>query len=232
MLKRVLLSTLAMASLSHGGETRKIPAKRVVLVHGIFQTQWRCFGFLRKDLEKRGIECLTPSLKPADGRAGLPVMAAQLKREIDARFGPDERLVVIGFSMGGLISRHYLQELGGAKRCDAFFTISSPHHGTEMAHLFYGEGARQMRPGSGFLRQLAKTEDRLGDIPVVSYRTPADLIILPSTSSRWDRAENLSIPCPLHPLMTFSPRVRKDILGRLAPVATPPTTSDVEPSGT
>jgi hypothetical protein len=32
----------------------------------------------------------------------------------------------------------------------------------------------------------------------------------------WDRAENLSIPCPLHPLMTFSPRVRNDILGRLA----------------
>lgn len=232
MLKRFLLSTLAMATLSHGGETRKIPAKRVVLVHGIFQTQWRCFGFLRKDLEQRGIECLTPSLKPADGRDGLPVMAAQLKREIDARFGPDERLVVIGFSMGGLISRHYLQELGGAKRCDAFFTISSPHHGTEMAHLFYGEGARQMRPGSEFLRQLARTEDRLGDIPIVSYRTPADLIILPSTSSRWDRAENLSIPCPLHPLMTFSPRVRNDILGRLAPVAMPPSTSDSQPSGT
>ena len=30
------------------------------------------------------------SLKPADGRDGLPVMAAQLKREIDARFGPEE----------------------------------------------------------------------------------------------------------------------------------------------
>ena len=75
---------------------------------------------------------------------------------------------------------------------------------------------RQMRPGSEFLQQLAKTEDRLGDIPIVSYRTPADLIILPSTSSRWDRAENLCIPCPLHPMMTFSPRVRKDILGRLA----------------
>jgi triacylglycerol lipase len=118
--------------------------------------------------------------------------------------------------MGGLVSRHYLQELGGAKRCDAFFTISSPHHGTETAHLFYGEGARQMRPGSDFLRQLAATEHRLGRMPVVSYHTPADLIILPATSSVWERAENLGIPCPLHPLMTFSPRVRGDILSRLA----------------
>lgn len=215
MLKRLLVSTVLTATLAHGGESSRIPAKRVVLVHGIFQNDWRCFGFLRKDLEKRGVECLVPSLKPADGRDGLPVMARQLQREIEARFGK-ERVVVIGFSMGGLISRHYLQELGGAKRCDAFFTISTPHHGTQAAHLFYGEGARQMRPGSEFLARLSATEDQLGDMPVVSYRTPADLVILPSTSSEWPRAENLSIPCPLHPMMTASPRVRRDILGRLA----------------
>jgi triacylglycerol lipase len=213
MIKRLLLSALATASLAPAAESRKIPARRIVLVHGIFQTQWRCFGFLRKDLERRGVECLSPSLQPADGRDGrdgLPRMAAQLKREIDARFGPDERLVLIGFSMGGLIGRHYLQELGGAERCDGFFTISSPHHGTGTAHLFYGEGARQMRPGSDFLKNLAATENRLGKMPVIS-----DLIILPATSSVWERAENLSIPCPLHPLMTFSPRVRGDILARL-----------------
>jgi triacylglycerol lipase len=215
MIKRLLLFALATASLAQAAEPRKIPARRIVLVHGIFQTQWRCFGFLRKDLERRGVDCLTPSLQPADGRDGLPALAAQLKREIDARFGPDERLVVIGFSMGGLVSRHYLQELGGAARCDGFFTISSPHHGTGTAHLCYGEGARQMRPGSDFLRNLAATEDRLGQMPVVSYHTPADLIILPATSSVWQRAENLSVPCPLHPLMTFSPRVRGDILARL-----------------
>lgn len=202
-------------SLAEGGESGGIPVKRAVLVHGIMQTDWRCFGFLRHDLEKRGVECLVPSLKPADGRDGLPVMAAQLQREVEARFGR-ERVVVIGFSMGGLISRYYLQELGGAERCDAFFSISTPHHGTRMACLFYGEGARQMRPGSEFLARLEETEKQLGSMPLVSYRTPADLIIVPSTSSDWGRAENLSIPCPLHPLMTASPRVRNDILARLS----------------
>ncbi len=215
MIKRLLFSALATLSLAHGSDSRKIPARRVVLVHGIFQSQWRCFGFLRKDLEARGIEVLVPSLKPADGREGLPVMAEQLKREIDARFGTDEPVVVIGFSMGGLISRHYLQALGGAKRCDAFFSISTPHHGTKMAQLFYGKGAQQMRPGSELLKELEATEDRLGKIPIVSYRTPMDTIIVPSTSSEWDRAENLTIPCPIHPMMTFSPRVRRDILARL-----------------
>jgi triacylglycerol lipase len=216
MLRKLLATTLLTATLAHGGESSRIPAKRVVLVHGIFQNDWRCFGFLRHDLEKHGVECLVPSLKPADGRDGLPLMAEQLRREINQRFG-NERVVVIGFSMGGLISRYYLQELGGAKRCDGFFTISTPHHGTRTAQLFYGEGARQMRPGSEFLARLEATENRLGDMPIVSYCTPADLVILPYTSSQWDRAENLSIPCPLHPMMTFSPRVRRDILARLQP---------------
>lgn len=215
-----MISALVLGSLARADEVRRIPTQRVVLVHGIFQNSWRCFGFLRNDLEKRGVACLSPSLKPADGRDGLPVMAEQLKREIDARFGPDERVVVVAFSMGGLISRYYLQELGGAERCDAFFTISTPHHGTGAARLGYGEGVRQMRPGSDFLKQLKEGEDQLGKMPVVSYRTAADLVILPSRSSEWERAENRVVACPLHPLMTYSPIVRRDILGRLeTPVA-------------
>jgi len=217
-MKTVLLLLLSAATLAMGRDEpqrHSVPVTRVVMVHGIFQTEWRCFGFLRRDLEERGVECLVPSLKPADGRDGLPVLAEQLKREIDARFGPKDRIVLVGFSMGGLVSRHYLQELGGAKRCDAFFTISTPHHGTAMAHLCYGEGARQMRCGSPWLAHLAQTEHRLGKMPIVSYRTPADLVIIPSCSSEWARAENISVACALHPLMTASPKVRKDILSRL-----------------
>ena len=210
-----LLAAVSLAAGSAGGKTAPIPVTRMVMVHGIFQTEWRAFGFLRRDLEARGVECLVPSLKPADGRDGLPVLAAQLKREIDARFGPKERIALVGFSMGGHVSRYYLQELGGAKRCDAFFSISTPHHGTAMAHLFYGEGARQMRRGSRWLKRLAATENRLGKMPLVSYRTPADLVIVPSRSSEWARAENIAVSCPLHPMMTASPRVRHDILARL-----------------
>jgi triacylglycerol lipase len=217
-MKRVILFLLAATSLATAREespSRPIPVTRVVMVHGIFQAEWRCFGFLRRDLESRGVECLVPSLKPADGRKGLEVLAQQLKHEIDTRFGPKDRIVLVGFSMGGLVSRYYLQELGGAKRCDGFFTISTPHHGTAMAHLCYGEGAKQMRCDSPWLTRLATTEDRLGKMPVVSYRTPADLVIIPSCSSDWARAENISVACPLHPMMTASPKVRNDILSRL-----------------
>ncbi|BCX49543.1 triacylglycerol esterase/lipase EstA [Haloferula helveola] len=189
---------------------------RAVLVHGIWQGEGRCFGFLRHDLESRGVECLVPSLKPADGRDGLEPMAKQLDTEIRKAFGPDESFVLIAFSMGGLVSRHYLQDLGGAGRCESFITISTPHHGTEMAKFHYGRGAAEMRPGSVFLRDLQLGQSRLGDIPLVSYRTPMDAVIVPSESSVWDRAENVEIPCPLHPLMTASLKLRKDVLRRFS----------------
>ena len=117
--------------------------------------------------------------------------------------------------MGGLVSRHYLQNLGGAARCKSLFTISSPHQGTWAAWAYPSKGAAQMRPGSGFLANLSNSEARLGAMPVVSYRTPMDLIILPPTSSVWQRAENLEFTVPLHPLMLNSGPVLDDIERRL-----------------
>lgn len=190
------------------------PAQRVVLVHGFLETGVS-FNVLRKRLEKRGVECFIPRLHPSDGQGGLEAIAAGLKRDIDARFGTREPISIVAFSMGGLVSRHYLQNLGGAARCENLITIASPHNGTEMAKLYPSLGAEQMRPHSEFLAKLHATQDKLGKMPLVSYRTPLDLVILPSKSSIWDRAENLSIPVLLHPLMLSSHCVLSDIERRL-----------------
>ncbi len=187
---------------------------RVVLVHGFLETGEN-FRQLRQRLQRRGFECLVPRLQPCDGRGGLESLADGLKRDIDEAFGQREPISIVGFSMGGLVSRYYLQELGGAVRCQRFFTVSSPHQGTHTAWLYPSKGARQMRPGSLFLRELAESEDLLGEMPVVSYRTPLDLMILPAASSRWQRAENLAFPVALHPLMLHEPRVIEDIERRL-----------------
>lgn len=188
--------------------------EKVVLVHGILENGVS-FESLRKRLVNHGIQCHVPQLKPNDARHGIDQLAETLKEDIDKEFGPKDRFAIVGFSMGGLVSRYYLQNLGGAERCDAFITVSSPHHGTNMAYAYPGKGARQMRPGSPFLKNLADTEDRLGDIPLVSYRTPMDLIILPTESSVWKRAENHSHPVILHPLMLHSKFVLDDIEKRM-----------------
>jgi triacylglycerol lipase len=190
------------------------PVRKVVLVHGFLDTG-SIFRSLRRQLEARDVQCLVPELRPSDGRGGLENLAIQLKAEIEAEYGTEEPISIVAFSMGGLISRHYLQNLGGAARCEKLLTISSPHHGTQAAWLYPSKGAEQMRPGSGFLADLAKTEAQLGRMSVVSYRTPLDLIILPATSSVWDRAVNIEHPALLHPLMLSSGTVLADVQKRI-----------------
>ena len=188
--------------------------RQVVLVHG-FAENGTAFAWMKRRLNKKGFDCIVPKLTPRDGRGGLANLARQLRADIDGRFGPDSRIAVVGFSMGGIVSRYYLQELGGAERCDAFFTISSPHQGTAAAWCYPTLGAMEMRPGSDFLRHLEETEQRLGGMPVVSYRTRFDLIILPPASSVWSRAENIEVPVLLHPLMLSCNRIITDIERRL-----------------
>ena len=187
---------------------------RVVLVHGIFETGTN-FQMMRKRLQNKGFDCLIPQLKPCDGRGGLEKLAAGLQADIDLHFGTKEPISIVGFSMGGIVSRHYLQKLGGASRCKGLITISSPHHGTHAAWIYPSAGAAQMRPGSSFLAELAATESKLGSMPVVSYRTPMDLVILPASNSVWQRAENMQFPVLLHPLMLNDHQVLNDLEQRL-----------------
>jgi triacylglycerol lipase len=195
-------------------QTLENPIGRVVLVHG-FLENGATFRTLKKRLEQQNIQCIVPKMRPSDGRGGLEGLAQRLKQDIEAAYGTEQPISIVAFSMGGLVSRYYLQNLDGAARCDKLFTISSPHQGTGAAWCYPTKGAEQMRPGSQFLTDLNKTQSKLEEMPVVSYRTPMDLIILPPTNSVWERAENLEFNVILHPLMLSSNAVLTDIEQRL-----------------
>ena len=84
-----------------------------------------------------------------------------------------------------------------------------------MANIYPSQGVKEMLPGSTFLKSLESTEDRLGEIPITSYYTHLDLIILPATSSVWKRAENIEYPALLHPFMLTAEPVLAGIEERL-----------------
>jgi triacylglycerol lipase len=214
---RLFLSALCLAGPScaeKSAPTASAPVRRVVLVHGFMDTG-SIFKPLKNRLESRGCECYAPQMNPSDGRGGLEKLAVRLKQDIDKKFGPTAPVSIVAFSMGGIVTRQYLQNLGGAARCENLITISSPHHGSKVASLYPSKGSQEMRPGSRFLAELQKSEDKLGKIPITSYRTPMDLMIFPSSSSIWERAENIAYPVLLHPLMLTSDLVLSDIENRL-----------------
>ncbi len=183
---------------------------KIILVHGIFDNG-SLFKTLMQDLGKHGYECFAPSLQPADARLGIADLSQKLDATIQQGCGAEEPIAIIGFSMGCLIARHYLQERGGYQRTKAFFAISGPHHGSLLAHLFTGQGAVDMRPGSAFLTRLDTTEHRLSHMSLYAYHTPFDLMILPSSSAEWPLANNLKVNALAHPLMLSNQAVRSHI---------------------
>ncbi len=196
----------------------------IVLVHG-FLNRGGILSRLAAHLTAAGHRCFVPTLTPADARGGLPAMAAQLADYIEGAVPRTERFVLVGFSMGALLSRYYLQELGGRTRAIAFFSLCGPHAGTVNAYLYPSAGARQMRPGSEFLAGLDATAERLRGLPIVCYWTPYDLMIRPLASARWSPGESVRIPVLVHSLMVFDRRLYKDIAVRIEKLAARPMLS-------
>jgi triacylglycerol lipase len=108
-----------------------------------------------------------------------------------------ERIAVVAHSMGGLALRVFLAQ-GGAAVVETAVFVATPHRGTWLAWLGWGDGAREMRPGSPFLRGL-------GPIPsgvrVVCIRTPAEFRVVPGSSTLLDGVECCTVRAPTHPRM-------------------------------
>ncbi len=173
---------------------------KIILVHGIFD-DGSDFKQLKQFLIKHDHQVFIPKLKPNSGRTGIVDLANQLHTFIAENLEQQDHFIVVGFSMGCLVSRYYLQELNGYKRCTIFHAVSGPHSGSILAYFYFGKGAKDLRPGSKFLKQLKQTEHRLSAINLYSYRTPFDLMILPYSSSEWSIAENQLLFAPLHQWM-------------------------------
>ena len=140
----------------------------VLLVHGIWKSG-TSFSAMSRFLTARAFEVHTIDLKPNDGSAPIPDLAAQVATFVENLLPPGAPLDLVSFSMGGVVSRYYLQRLGGIDRVKRFVTVSSPHHGTMTAYLRRLPGTLQMRPDSDFLRELngdVSMLDPIGRAPV------------------------------------------------------------------
>ena len=185
----------------------------VVLVHGIHSDS-RDMTRLAHHLRVGGWQVFTPDLHPNGGQAGLDELAQQLAGYTE-RVLPGQRFDLVGFSMGGLVSRYYLQRLGGLDRVDRFISLAAPHHGTVLAWMNATPGGRQMRPDSRFLRDLARDTGKLGRVKFTSLYTPLDLIILPARSSVMPQARNVRVVGLAHPSLILGKRSLRAVASAL-----------------
>jgi triacylglycerol lipase len=172
----------------------------IVLVHGMWDTT-AIFDKLQPFLASRGLEVHSFNMLPSNGAATLEVLAGQLAAFVQKTLGATQPIDLVGFSMGGIVSRYYLQRLGGLDRTKRFVSVSSPHNGTMVAEFGLLPGAKQMRVGSLFLQDLNRDIDRLAKLQVTSIWTPFDAVIVPAASSQLAMAENHTVPVIWHKLM-------------------------------
>ena len=193
----------------------RMSANPILLIHGIDDTE-ALFSRMRPYLESHGRATHCPNLTPNNGASGLEDLAFQVLSYVNSNFDQETAIDVVGFSMGGLVARYYLQRLNGVDRVRRLVTISSPHRGTQTALLRRNKGARQMRRGSDFLRDLNRDVHTLDRLAFTTIWTPFDLMIFPANSSVLPAGRAIRVNVAAHPLMVRDRHVLRLVLDALS----------------
>ncbi len=194
--------TVPLPPVSPLEQTRR---NRTVLVHG-YKDEASVFNPLASYLTDLGLEPHAVTLAPSDCSVPLESLAQQLAEFVDRNFLSYQKLDFVGFSLGGIVARYYIQRLGGLARTNRLLTVAAPHFGTMMAYASALPGAMQLRPNSKFLSDLNADAESLASIPFVSLWSPFDLMILPPFNSRIPAARNIAVWTLRHQALITSQR--------------------------
>jgi triacylglycerol lipase len=135
-----------------------------------------------------------------DSRQSNTVTAQQLSTEADrllAATGATE-VDIVSHSMGGLSSRHYLKNLGGTSKVDAWVSLGGPNHGTDTANSCFDTSCTEMRIGSSFLTSLNSGDETPGSPRYATWWSPCDTVINPDSSVSLSGAANTRTACLTH----------------------------------
>jgi triacylglycerol lipase len=190
----------------------------VLVVHGIWDSAARIAPLVR-GLRARGVrDVVSFDLQPSDGRVPMRVLSAQVREHVERlqREHGVQRIDVVGFSMGALATRYFVQRDGGRECVRRFVSIAGPHAGTYTAYALPFVGVREMRPGSPLLVDLAADVDPWGAVEVHCLYTPFDLTIMPATSGILRGARTTTrVPVAIHRLMMGDARVLDRVVALL-----------------
>lgn len=189
---------------------RKSEQRTVVLVHGYLanrSTLLPLAGYLRW----RGFpQVLTFNYRSSDGvEQGAIALRDYLRRHV--RGG---RIDLVCHSLGGLVARVYLQELGGARRVDRCITLGTPHQGTYNSYWVASRVGRELRPDSALLARLRASRQRASGVRLLSIVAGSDNLVVPRVFAAHE--EVVRIPALGHVGMLFSPHVLQLVADRLA----------------
>jgi triacylglycerol lipase len=184
---------------------RRLPGREaergdvVVLLHGIFATAG-VFAPLERRIAQARAQVRGPD-SPAFPVASFSYAPTRsfpsLVDELDACLAElprSSRIHLVGHSLGGILARWYVQEIGDS-RVVGTISLASPFHGTRFATRFPGTLARTLSPGSP--RLLTVTDGSKIDaarVPHTSFVAASDRVVQPPESAAFPRGETIFVP--------------------------------------
>ena len=127
--------------------------------------------------------------------------AQQLATKVDQVLAANPgatKVDLISHSMGGLSTRYYVKNLGGAAKVDDFVSLAGPNHGTSTAYFCFQTSCTQMRPGSSFLSALNSGDETPGAVNYGTWWSGCDEVINPDSSVLLSGAVNTQTACLSH----------------------------------
>ena len=137
--------------------------EHVILCHGwdgktnLGPMEWSTFAPI---LMGAGYEVWSPSL----GRDNID-NAAIIAANVDWLLA-EEKVHIVAHSMGGLSSRYYLKNLGGASRVSTYIAMDTPQYGVTWSKALWFN-MWQIWSGSSFIAGLNAPDETPGDLPYV-----------------------------------------------------------------
>jgi pimeloyl-ACP methyl ester carboxylesterase len=179
----------------------------VILVHGFCATAG-VFRPLRARLE-RETGARVATFTHAPGVRVRPI-ARDLARLVD-RIPHGTRITVVGHSLGGVVARWYVQEMGGHARVARTISLASPFRGLDVPPLLVG---RDLHHRSFLLRRL-RDRARESTVPHTSIVAAEDRLVPGKGTACLGAGDVVVLPGLTHNALLFDDEVAAHVIARV-----------------
>jgi triacylglycerol esterase/lipase EstA (alpha/beta hydrolase family) len=179
----------------------------VVLVHG-FLASAGVFRPLRRRLEREA-GARVASFTHAPG-VGIRRIARRLA-EVVERFPGSARVTIVGHSLGGVVARWYVQEMGGHARVSQTISLGSPFGGIDVPPFLVGADLHEQ---SELLKRLRERAHACG-VPHTSIVAEQDTVVAGIRTACLGFGEVVVLPGRGHNGLLFCEKVAGLVIDRV-----------------
>jgi pimeloyl-ACP methyl ester carboxylesterase len=130
--------------------------------------------------------------------------------------GRRQTVDIVAHSLGGLVARHCLQELGGARLVDQCITLATPHYGSFATAWASTSIGHALHPESDFIVGLNQESRRAQGVRYHSLWAEQDIMVLPRENAIYLEGDDACVEGVGHMGILLHPAGLKLLAAKLA----------------